>query len=245
MDLGIDGRVALVTGASRGIGRGIAQALAAEGARVAVAARSLEAMRDLGERAYAFDSARLKNVQTLVEAVERDIGPVEIYVSCTGGPPPGRPLEFTEAQWAQAHRTLVLSPMRMVGRVLPAMRARGFGRILVVSSSAAREPIAGLGLSNAHRPGLLAVLLKEVAGEVAADGVTINAVLPGRVATDRIIGAYGSLESAEEVARDEIPAGRLGSVEEIAAAAAFLCSAPASYITGVSLLVDGGLTRAW
>lgn len=134
--------------------------------------------------------------------------------------------------------------MTVLERVLPGMRERGFGRVLAVSSSAAREPIAALQLSNAHRPGLLAAL-KLLAREVAADGVTINSVLPGRIATDRIASNAGGIERAEAAAREQVPAGRLGTVEEIATAAAFLCSERASYVTGVSLLVDGGLTQSW
>jgi 3-oxoacyl-[acyl-carrier protein] reductase len=249
MDLGLEGRVALVTGATRGIGRGIAEALGAEGARVAVAARSAERAREVGEqlggRGYAFDSSRLEDVDPLVDAVERDLGPIDIYITNTGGPPRGAdPLGFTVEQWEQAHRTLVLCPMCILARVVPGMRERGFGRVLGVSSSATREPIAGLQLSNAHRPGLLAAF-KELARENAASGVTFNSVLPGRIATERIAEGYGSMERGEEIARREVPAGRLGTVEEIAAAAAFLCSARASYITGVSLLVDGGLTHSW
>lgn len=239
MDLGLDGRVALVTGGSRGIGRGIAEALAAEGARVAVTSRS----GDGG--AYAFDSDDLGAVDGLLDAVERDLGPVDIYVANTGGPPMGAdPLGFTIEQWEAAHRALVISPMAILGRVLPGMRERGWGRVLAVSSAAALEPIPGLQLSNANRPGLLAAF-KHLAQQYAGDGVTFNAVLPGRIATDRIADNAGGMEVAQEAARSQVPAGRLGDVAEIAAAAAFLVSAPASYVTGQSLLVDGGLTRSW
>jgi 3-oxoacyl-[acyl-carrier protein] reductase len=242
MDLGLDGKVALVTGASRGIGRGIAEALAAEGARVATASRS---GGDGQPNAYAFDSDDLSAIGPLVDAVERDLGPVDIYVANTGGPPFGLdPLAFTDEQWERAHRTLVLSPMKLVQRVLPGMRERGWGRILAVSSSAALEPIVGLQLSNVNRPGLLNAF-KLLARDTIADGVTFNAVLPGRIATDRIFGNSGGREAAEEAARTTLPARRLGTVAEIAAAATFLVSAPASYVTGQSLLVDGGLTQSW
>lgn len=250
MDLGLEGRVALVTGASRGIGRAIAGALAAEGARVAVVARSGNQVRAvaqaIGGRGYEFDSFALDRVEPLIDAVEADIGPIDIYVANTGGPPPRPdPLAFTLDEWEVANRTLVLSPMTVLRRVLPGMRARGFGRVLAVSSSAAREPLPLLQLSNAYRPALLAAF-KHLAREVAADGVTVNAVLPGRIATDRVASTHGGgLEEAERAAATEVPAGRLGTVEELAAAAAFLCSVRASYITGVSLLVDGGLTRSW
>ena len=134
--------------------------------------------------------------------------------------------------------------MLIMGRVVPGMRERGFGRVLAVSSSTAIEPLAGLPLSTANRPGLLAAF-KDLAREHAAAGVTFNAVLPGRIATDRLADGYGGLEAAEAAARDEVPAGRLGTPAEVAAAAVFLCSAAASYVTGQSLLVDGGLTRSW
>jgi 3-oxoacyl-[acyl-carrier protein] reductase len=249
MDLGLDGRVALVTGASRGIGRGIAAALAAEGARVALSSRDPDAAAAaavaVGGKAYTFDSDDLGAVDGLVGAVVRDLGPIDIYVANTGGPPFGAdPLGFTDEQWEAAHRSLVVSPMAILRRVLPGMRERGWGRVLAVSSVAAVEPIGGLQLSNAHRPGLLAAF-KQLARETAADGVTFNAVLPGRIATDRIAGGPGGMEGAQEAARTEVPAGRLGDVAEIAAAAAFLVSGAASYVTGQALRVDGGLTRSW
>jgi len=249
MDLGLDGRVALVTGASRGIGRGIAEVLAREGAHVAVTSRSADAAAAVADtikgRAYTFDSDDLGAVDGLVAAVERDFGPIDVYVANTGGPPVGAdPLGFSDEEWVAAHRTLILSPMAILRRVLPGMRERGFGRVVAVSSTAAVEPIRGLQLSNAHRPGLLNAF-KHLAQETAADGVTFNAVLPGRIATDRIAANAGGMEAAEALAREQVPAGRLGTVEEIAAAAAFLCSAPAGYVTGASLRVDGGLTRSW
>ena len=236
MELGLAGRVALVTGASRGIGRAIADALEAEGARVARAARSAQ---------YTFDSTDLATVDPLVEAVEATLGPIDVYVANTGGPPRGAdPLGFDPTQWEEAHRALVVSPMLVMRRVVPGMRERGFGRVVAVASSTAREPLPGLQLSNANRPGLLAAM-KLLAREHAPHGVTFNAVLPGRIATDRLASAYGGLDAAEAVAREEVPAARLGTPEEVAAAAVFLCSAPAAYVTGQSLLVDGGLTRSW
>jgi 3-oxoacyl-[acyl-carrier protein] reductase len=248
MDLGIAGKVALVTGASKGIGLGIATALGAEGARVAISSRSRErigsAAESIGGRPFVHDSADLDGVPAFVESVEEDLGPIDILVTNSGGPPPGAdPLGFERGQWEDAYRTLVLAPMALIERVLPGMRERGFGRVLAVSSSAVREPIPALMLSNSHRPGLLGAF-KTIARQVAADGVTVNSILPGRIATDRMIDTAGSREAAEEAARQEVPAGRLGTVEELAAMAAFLCSEPASYVTGTTVLVDGGLTRS-
>jgi 3-oxoacyl-[acyl-carrier protein] reductase len=249
VELGLRGRVALVTGASRGIGRAIASALAAEGARVAVAARSADgvaaAADAIGGRGYVFDSSDLAAADRLVEAVGADLGPIEIYVANTGGPPRFEdPLTIPAAEWEAAHRALVVSPMLVLARVVPGMRERGFGRVLVVSSSSAREPLPGLQLSNANRPGLLAAT-KLLARENAGHGVTFNAVLPGRIATDRLASGYGGMDVAQQAARAEVPAGRLGLPEEVAAAALFLCSEAAGYVTGQSLLVDGGLTRSW
>ena len=247
MDLGLAGRVALVTGASKGIGAGIAAGLAAEGARVAVASRDPERIQAAAARIAAlpivFDSEDLDAVGGVVDTVERELGPVDVYVANTGGPPAGDPLGFTREQWDAAHRTLVLSPMAFLERLLPGMRARGWGRVVAVSSMAVREPLTKLQLSNAHRPGLVAAF-KILARECAADGVTLNSVLPGRIGTDRLFGNAGSREAAEASAREAVPAGRVGTVEELAAPAVFLCSAPAAYITGTTLLVDGGLSAS-
>lgn len=247
MDLGLEGRVALVTGASKGIGRAIAAELAAEGARVAISSRSRERVEQaagaIGATGFVHDSGDLDAAPALVDAVEDALGPVEILVCNTGGPPAGPdPLGFTREQWEAAYRDLVLAPMALIERVVPAMRARGWGRVLNVVSTSVREPIAALMLSNSHRSAMLAAF-KTIARDVAADGVTLNSVLPGRIATDRIVSMAGSRAAAEAAAAAEVPAGRLGEPEEMAAAAAFLCSERASYITGVALLVDGGLTR--
>lgn len=242
------GRVALVAGASAGIGRGIAAALVAEGARVAIASRSRERIdataAEIGAVGFVWDSADLDGAPALVASVEAALGgPIDVLVCNTGGPPAGGdPLGFDRAAWEAAHRTLVLAPLALVGAVMPAMRARGWGRILNIASTSVREPIGRLMLSNSERSAALAAW-KTIAADVAADGVTLNTLLPGRILTDRLVSMAGSAEAAEASARAQVPVGRTGRVEEIAAAAAFLCSDRASYITGVALPVDGGLLR--
>ena len=248
MDLGIAGKVALVMGASQGIGLGIARALAGEGANVAVASRSREridaAAAEIGATGFVHDTQDLDRVPGFVDSVEQTLGPIDILVANTGGPPIGPDaLAFPREQWEAAYRDLILAPMALVERVLPGMRERGFGRVLNVSSSSVREPIPFLMLSNTHRSGMLAAF-KTIARQVAADGVTVNTIVPGRIATDRLAQTHGSMEFAEEGAKAEVPAGRLGTIDEFGAVAAFLCSEPASYVTGVALLVDGGLTRS-
>jgi 3-oxoacyl-[acyl-carrier protein] reductase len=227
--------VALVTGASKGIGAAIAAELEAEGARVARSSRSTER--------FAWDTADVDGAAGVVEQVEAELGAVDVLVCNTGGPPPGDPLSFTREQWEAAYRSLVLAPMALVERVLPGMRARGWGRILNVVSTTVREPIGVLMLSNTHRAATVAGF-KTIAREVAADGVTLNSVLPGRIATDRLRDNHGSLEAAADAARTQVPAGRLGTPEDMAAAAVFLLSDRAGYITGETLAVDGGLLQS-
>jgi 3-oxoacyl-[acyl-carrier protein] reductase len=248
MDLGLEGRIALVTGASKGLGRAIAAELVAEGARVAVSSSSRErieaAAASLGARPFVHDNADLDGAARLVADVESSLGPIDVLVCNTGGPPSGADaLGFTREQWQEAYANLVLGPMALVEAVVPGMRERGFGRVLNVVSAGVREPIPNLMLSNAHRISMINAF-KTLARQVAADGVTLNSVLPGRIDTDRIIELNGSREAAEAAAREHIPARRLGTVEEFAAVAAFLCSARASYVTGETVVVDGGLTQS-
>jgi 3-oxoacyl-[acyl-carrier protein] reductase len=249
MDLGIKGRVALVGGATRGIGRAIAQTLVAEGARVAITARDAQrtaaTAAEIGALAgYGWDSGDLDAAAGLVARVSEELGPVDILVTNTGGPPAGQdPLAFSREQWLQAHRTLVQAPIELLKLVVPGMRERRWGRIVAVASTSVREPLGTLMLSNAERSAALAAY-KTLARDVAADGVTINTLLTGRIATERQSAIYGSMEAAEEGAAREVPAGRLGRPEEMAWAAAFLCSDRAAYVTGTALAVDGGLLRA-
>ena len=246
MDLGISGRVALVGGASRGIGRAVAHALADEGARVVITSRdgdrAAAAAAEIGAAAgYAWDTADLDAAPRLVDTITAELGPVDILVTNTGGPPAAPdPLAFTEQQWVQAHRTLVLGPMALLALVLPGMRERRWGRVVGIASTSVREPIASLMLSNAERSGALAAF-KTLARAVAGDGVTVNTLLTGRIATERAASMHESLAAAEAAAAREVPAGRMGRPEEMAWAAAFLCSERAAYITGAALPVDGGM----
>jgi 3-oxoacyl-[acyl-carrier protein] reductase len=219
--------------------------LVAEGARVVVTSRDPErisaAADEIGAVAgIAWDSDDLAGIDGLIDRVEREVGPIEILVVNTGGPPSDPdPLAFSDEQWEAAHRSLVRSPMALLRRILPGMRERGWGRVINVMSSSVREPIPSLMLSNAERSAALAAF-KTLAREVAADGVTLNCVLPGKIDTARLASNYGSAAEAEAAARRTVPAQRLGRPDEMASAAAFLCSDHAAYITGVALPVDGG-----
>jgi 3-oxoacyl-[acyl-carrier protein] reductase len=249
VDLGIGGRTALVMGASKGIGRGIAGALAREGARVAISSRSEEPLEaaaaeiDGEVRGFPADTGDLDRLRLLPGEVAEQLGPVEILVANTGGPPPGGALDSSLEDWEAAFRSLVLATRVLVEGVLPGMRERGWGRIVNVSSSSIREPIPGLTLSNANRLAALG-LLETLADEVAADGITVNTVATGMFATDRLADAQGSLAGAEEAARQRVPAKRLGRPEEYGDLVAFLCSERAAYLTGAVIPLDGGLLRS-
>jgi 3-oxoacyl-[acyl-carrier protein] reductase len=247
--LGLENRVALVMGASRGIGRAIAAALAREGAKVAIASRSPEKLEEAaieignGAAPFAADAADLDRLGALPGEVEGKLGPIEILVLNTGGPPFGGALDHELDDWESAYRSLVLAPRMLAGAVVPGMRERGWGRIVNVGSSSTREPIPGLNLSNAHRMAAIG-FLKTLSREVAADGITVNTVATGRFATERLADANGSLESAKAAAKQEIPAARLGQPEEYGDLVAFLCSGKAAYITGTVIPIDGGLLRS-
>ncbi|HSD24848.1 MAG TPA: SDR family oxidoreductase [Solirubrobacterales bacterium] len=249
MDLGIDGRTALVMAASKGIGRGIAGALAREGARVAISSRSEESLREAagqleGEvQVFPADTGDLERLRRLPAEVENALGRVEILVANTGGPPGGGALDNSLDEWEEAFRSLVLAPRVLIEAVLPGMRERGWGRIVNVSSSSIREPIPGLALSNANRMAALG-LLETLADEVSGDGITVNTVATGMFATDRLADRHGSLDQAEAAARERIPAGRLGRPEEYGDLVAFLCSDRAGYLTGTVIPLDGGLLRS-
>ena len=249
MDLGLEGRTALVMGASRGIGRAIAESLAAEGAKVALCSRSREGLEEVaagiaGETAVLeADSADLERLAQLPGEVEAALGPLDILVVNTGGPPPGGALDNAQEEWEAAYRSLVLAPKALIEASIGGMRERGWGRIVNVASSSVREPIAHLALSNAHRMATVG-LFKTLAGEVAGDGVTVNTVGTGRFATDRLAQMYGSIDAAEAQAAQDVPAGRLGRPQEFGDLVAFLCSERAAYLTGTVIPLDGGMLRS-
>jgi 3-oxoacyl-[acyl-carrier protein] reductase len=251
MDLGIDGKVALVMGASKGIGRACADALAQEGARVAIASRSRERIeataRELsrrdspGVRGLVADASDPDSLPGLVREVQKALGPIEILVINTGGPPMGEALGFDREAWLAAYRSLVLAPLALIDAVAPGMRERRWGRIVNITSSATREPIAGLVLSNSHRLAAIGAL-KTLARELGPDGILVNSVAPGTIATDRIAELRGvPLSELAGMEMPNVPLGRLGQPHEMGDVVAFLCSERASYVTGQNLLVDGGL----
>jgi 3-oxoacyl-[acyl-carrier protein] reductase len=252
MDLGLQGKVALVTGATSGLGLASAKGLAAEGVSVAICGRR----GDLAvEEASALPAAiGLEGDITEPDAPERLVaatlaafGRLDILVGSTGGPTPGTALDVPADAYDGALDLLVKPMVRLAHLVLPAMRERGFGRIVFVTSSVVREPATMLVLSNSVRMAVHG-FAKSLSKQVAADGITVNCVMPGRIATDRVAsldraGAEASGRTVEEVqaaARRSIPAGRYGAPEEFGAAVTFLCSQQASYITGASVPVDGG-----
>ncbi len=255
MDLGLQGRHALVTGASRGIGAAIALALAAEGARVVAVARNQGRLDGLiascppGPGSVSGRTADLAD-RTAIDGLADVLAATDVLVLNSGGPPPGPVIEVTDATWQAQFESMFLGMIRLTRLALPGMRTRRYGRIMAVVSSGVVQPIQNLGISNALR---LAVVgwAKTLADEVAGDGVTVNCIAPGRIATDRIAeldraaaARTGlSLEEIERQSRAAIPAGRTGEPAEFAALATFLASSRASYMTGDVIRVDGGMIR--
>lgn len=235
-------------GASRGIGRGIAEALGREGAKVALASRSRERLAEAAAAlegptaVFEADAADLDRMSELPGEVEETLGPVEILIANTGGPPPGTALDNTPEEWELAYRSLVLGPRHLTEAALAGMRARRWGRIVNVGSSSVREPIPSLALSNVHRMAAIG-FFKTLAGEVAGEGITVNTVATGRFATDRLASNWGSWEEMERRAHEGVPAGRLGQPEEFGDLVAFLCSDRAGYLTGAVIPLDGGMIR--
>ncbi|WP_353194702.1 SDR family oxidoreductase [Pusillimonas noertemannii] len=257
MNFGIEGKVALVTGAGGGLGGAIALSLAKEGARVVVAdvhqpsaQRTVQAIQEAGGQAMPLDLdlSKLDELEAHVETIQSSLGPVEILVNNSGGPPPSAASGVSSETWEKHFRSMVLSLMRLTDLVLPGMRAQGWGRIITSTSSGVVIPIPNLGVSNALRLALVG-WSKTLAKEVARDGITANIVLPGRIATARIqqldeARAEREKKPLEQVIQEStntIPVGRYGRVQEYGDVVAFLASTQASYLTGSVIRIDGGL----
>jgi len=257
MDLGLQGKTALVLAGGGGLGRAIARALASEGANVAVAgvraesiAATQAALASMAGKSISllWDLADLSQIDGHVTKVERELGPVDILVNNTGGPPPTPASGQDPAVWSKQFQSMVLSVIATTDRVLPSMRARHWGRVITSTSSGVEAPIPNLAISNTLRLSLVG-WSKTLAREVAKDGITANIVAPGRIATDRIkfldeAKAKREGRSVEEVEAENattIPIGRLGKPEEYGDVVAFLASERAAYITGSVIRVDGGM----
>jgi 3-oxoacyl-[acyl-carrier protein] reductase len=257
MDLGLKGKTALVLGGGGGLGRAIARSLAAEGANIAVAGigadsidATLQQLKQIGGKSLSvvWDLADLSVIDANVSRIEAELGPVDILINNTGGPPPSTAAGADPAVWAKQFQAMVLSVIAITNRVLPGMKSRGWGRILTSTSSGVVAPIPNLAISNALRLSLVG-WSKTLAREVGKDGITANIVVPGRIATNRtaaLDNAKATREgrSIDEIAADSaatIPLGRYGKPEEYADAVAFLASERAAYITGSVIRVDGGL----
>ncbi|MGH8224661.1 MAG: SDR family oxidoreductase [Gammaproteobacteria bacterium] len=245
---------ALVCGASRGIGRAVAEALAARGASVTLLARDADALAEVRAALPAAEGARhetlvadLEDAQSLAEKIQSLDRPVHILVNNAGGPPGGPLIEADADAFRRGFERLLIAAHILTQQLVPGMRTAGYGRIINIVSTSVREPIPGLGVSNTIR-GACAAWAKTLSRELAPDGITVNNVLPGFTATDRLATLFATraertgktTEEIEASARAGVPAGRFAAAEEIAAAVAFLATPAAGYITGVSLPVDGG-----
>jgi 3-oxoacyl-[acyl-carrier protein] reductase len=243
VDLGLNNKTALVTGASRGLGKAVAAALAAEGAKVAICARDaarLEAAAsEIGAVGFAADLSQPGAVDAVLRQATDKLGGVDILVVNTGGPPSGGFAAISDEAWRKAFEALWISAVDLIRGALPGMRQRRWGRIMIVTSISANEPLPNLMISNALRPGLHG-LVNALSREVAADGVTINALMPGYTLTERI----REIGVDEKQAAAQIPAGRMGRPEEFGALAAFLASEQAGYICGQAIACDGGFLRS-
>lgn len=252
MDLGIRGKVALVCGASRGLGKAVAEELCREGVRVVMCARGADelekAVHDLRERtggdvrAVAADVSTRAGCATAVAAALRSLQQVDILVSNSGGPPPGQFETHDGDAWDATYRQLLVSAVELVRGVLPGMKQRRWGRIIAITSQAVKQPVDGLILSNSVRASVVG-LMRTLANEVGRFGITVNNVMPGYTRTERLEKLIAAAPQFGGVTA-EIPAGRLGEPRELAAAVAFLASERAAYISGASIPVDGGWIRS-
>jgi 3-oxoacyl-[acyl-carrier protein] reductase len=260
MDLGLKGKVAVVAGASQGMGRATALLFAREGAKVGICARGEAALIQAAEMIrkeaagdvlpIVADMTNAEDIQRFVTKTAEHFGRLDIVVNNAGGPPPGEFMKFTDQDWLNAFQLSFLSTTRMTREAVPHMRKVGGGRVINITSYSVKEPIAGLVLSNAVRSGVIG-LAKTLSRELAADNILVNNVCPGRIDTERAhklnqARADRLKRPVEEISREmaaEIPLGRYGTPEETANLIVFLASERASYITGTTIQIDGGLVR--
>jgi 3-oxoacyl-[acyl-carrier protein] reductase len=254
VDLGLAGKTAIVAASSKGLGKACALALAAEGAAVTVCARTEADLALAAAEIRAATGAQVlpvpadlsiaTDIDRVVAATLAEFGGVDVLVTNSGGPPRGTFGDFTDDDWVAAFELVTLGFVRLVRGVLPHMRARRWGRIIGIQSTAVKQPVGNIDLSNGIRPGI-AGLVKAVAPGLARDGITINLVLPGSFRTDRMLSSLAELPAAEAEARlaalgAAVPMGRIGEPAELGSLVAFLASTHASYITGAAYQVDGG-----
>jgi len=261
MDLGLRDKVALVAAASRGLGRAVAEELAAEGTSLVLCARDARVLAEVAAAiadktgahvlAIPADVSVSDDIKRVVEAGIDRFGHIDILVTNAGGPPAGRFDQLTSEQWEEAARLTLFSAIEFARQVLPGMKARHWGRILNITSIAVKQPVDNLMLSNSLRAGLTG-FARTLANEVAADGITVNNILPGYTRTERLDELATMMADKQGISADEfrgkwekeIPMGRLGEPHEFAAVAAFLVSERASYVTGTSVQVDGGWIKS-
>lgn len=262
MNLGLKGKRALVMGASKGLGRSIADALAAEGAALVISGRDQASLDVAAKELMALGAASCIGIPAdVANGVQMDMladgaiaamGGVDILIQNHGGPPPGPALEVTEALLTTWFQSIVLAPVRITNRLLPGMRERKYGRIINVGSTGMLQPLPNMVLSNTLRASIMG-WMKTLSAEVAHEGITCNIVAPGAIRTDRSLETAGSLakrqgKSVDEVIAERsktIPAGRYGMPNEYGPLVAFLCSEQAAYITGSIMRTDGGMVRGW
>jgi len=253
VDLGIRGKVALVTGGSSGIGKAVALALAAEGVSLAVAARRDDELSAVAAEALALgatdargfkvDLTDSKSVRAMLERVNDAYGGIDILVANSGGPKPGTFSQMALADWDTGYHGVLRNMVELVQAVVPAMTARQWGRIVALTSSSVKQPIPNLVLSNAFRTALVSAL-KTLSIELGPNGITVNSIATGRILTDRLRALYDDAEQMDAAAKADIPLQRVATPEEFAPMVAFLCGEPARYITGQTIAIDGGMIKS-